>query len=749
MRKFPGDLQVREAADRDILTRGISVRAQTVNEQQRSVEAVFSTDAPVTVYDWKRGETIDEVLLAEGAQLPAQIPLLATHDRWSLESLLGSGRGLRAEGGQVVGSLFFARDDKAAEAAWNKVRQGHITDVSIGYRVIESTEIQPGQTATIAGRTFTARRRVLRVATRWVPKEVSLVPIGADPAAKMREETPFSQGNTMDKKLRAYLETIGLRSAADEAEAKAFYDALSASARATADEAAADKPADEAAAKKAAEDKVRADEAAAKKAAGGSDNNPPATPEEGRQAGIQAERDRVRSITALADDDVPPVLLSRALAEGWDETRATREFLGAVRDARRLGADIENGPGRAPAGHVRGEGDSNARSLAAGMLIGAGLDPTKHVMHNGRMEPGRRDALSEQDADTGDRFRNLSGPDLFRECLRIDTGRSYPTIEEALDAARAAPSGGTLSYVFSTNIYAKLIQGWERVGDTTVGWCDEEDVANFLQQEDISITAQARLEKLGPGDTAKDATIADKHETYKIARFAKKFTVDEIDVINDRLGAIMRMPMELGVAARALRPDLVYSLMLTNPTLVADGYAVFKVAHHVNLGTGVLSSANLKLGITAVSKQRENNRVLNIRPKFLIVPAALDWTGRELTQAAALAKLFADSSDPMYAQLNLLAQEGLRVVMDDRIGAAGVIDPHTGSTRTGTDTNWFLAAGGSKSIRVAYRRGTGRQPVMRSFVLDKGQWGMGWDINMDIAAAFMDYRPWYKSAGTA
>ncbi len=388
------------------------------------------------------------------------------------------------------------------------------------------------------------------------------------------------------------------------------------------------------------------------------------------------------------------------------------------------------------------------------MLIGAGLDPTEHVMHNGRTEPGRRDALSEQDADLGERFRSLSGPDLFRECLRIDTGRSYVTIEEALDAARAAPSGGTLSYVFTTNIYAKLIQGWERVGDTTACWCDEEDVANFLQQEDISITASARLEKLGPGGTAKDATIADKHETYKIARFAKKFTVDEIDVINDRLGAIMRMPMELGEAARALRPDLVYSLMLENPALVADSVAVFDsttVANggHANLGSKLLSSAALKTAITAMSKQRENKRVLNIRPKFLIVPAALDWTGRELTQAAALAKLFADSSDPMYAQLNLLAQEGLRVVMDDRIGDAGVIDPHTGSTRTGTDTNWFLAAGGSKSIRVAYRRGTGRQPVMRSYVLDKGQWGMGWDINMDIAAAFMDYRGWYKSAGTS
>jgi hypothetical protein len=38
---------------------------------------------------------------------------------------------------------------------------------------------------------------------------------------------------------------------------------------------------------------------------------------------------------------------------------------------------------------------------------------------------------------------------------------------------------------------------------------------------------------------------------------------------------------------------------------------------------------------------------------------------------------------------------------------------------------------------------------MRSFVLDKGQWGLGWDINLDIGAVFTEYRTWYKSTGAA
>ncbi len=65
----------------------------------------------------------------------------------------------------------------------------------------------------------------------------------------------------------------------------------------------------------------------------------------------------------------------------------------------------------------------------------------------------------------------------------------------------------------------------------------------------------------------------------------------------------------------------------------------------------------------------------------------------------------------------------------------------------GAATKWYLSAGGPRTIRVAYRRGTNRLPVLRSYSLDQGQWGMGWDINMDIGAAAMDYRGLHHSTG--
>ncbi len=744
-------LQTRDPDVREELTtRSMQVRVQTANEEERSIEAVISTDNPVEVWDWRHGEMIDEILLTGGTDLPRQLPLLASHDRWNLDAVLGSARNLRDGGGEIVARLFFVKDDPDAERAWGKASQGHLTDVSVGYRVDESVEIQPDQTATVAGRVFRAGKRALRIATKWRLREVSLVPIGADQAAKLRQAS-ITKGEKMKKELREYLETIGLRADATDAQAEEFFKGLKDEKRTRADEIkegkrSATSPDPPPKKPPPADPPANGD--------GRTAPDPPPDPAAIAREAIAAERERVRTLTELAGDDVPAKLLALATTEGWDETRAAPEFLKAVREGRQEGV----GPAiESPAIHSRDPAvDCNVRSLAAGTLMGDGLDPTQHSLHRGARIPLRGDRLTEQDADRGERLRGLSAPDLFRECLRLDTGRSYLNLDEAFHAVREAPSGGSLAWVFGTNVYARLIAGWETTEDTTGGWCDEEDVPNFLLQEDISVEAQARLEQRARGGTANDASISDKHETYKIARYAKKFGVDEQDIIDVRLSAIMRMPAELGMAARRLRPDLVYSIMLENPTLVADSGTVFNATAvstaggHANLGTGALGSATLKAAITAMGVQRDSNdNVLNITPKYLVIPSELSWTADELLSPAMIAKLFADVADPQATTENLIARRRLVPVVDDRLGATGVVDPRdkTGVLTAGSDTHWFLAAGGSKSIRVAYRRGTGRSPLLRSYVWDKGQWGMGWDINLDIGAAFMDFRGWYKSTG--
>jgi len=84
-----------EARTDDLQTRALSLRAETLDKEGRSVEAVLSTEMPVRVMDMRAWEPIDEVLIARGGELPAQVVLLDTHQRYDLSTVLGSVREIR------------------------------------------------------------------------------------------------------------------------------------------------------------------------------------------------------------------------------------------------------------------------------------------------------------------------------------------------------------------------------------------------------------------------------------------------------------------------------------------------------------------------------------------------------------------------------------------------------------------------------------------------------------------------------
>lgn len=761
---MPEPLTTRSVAEepqtRDLITRSITVRADSIDEETRSIEAVMSTENIVSVFDWKRWDVIDEVLIARGAEMPDQVVLLENHRRWGLDDVLGSVRQMRVENETTVGRLFFDEDD-AAERAWGKVKRKHVRDVSVGYRSLEFVDIEPNRSKTVGGVQYKARNRVLRITTRWELRELSLTPIGADSKAKTRN---LSQGETrMNKRLRAYLESIGLRTDATDADAEQFRARLGGEQARICDLLETETQSETArfAARAALrelgrdpEDPTRALPANPPEPPANTERNeddPPADPPNAdaiRAEATRAERDRVAAIRGMATG-VTPELVERAITDGWNAAQASTEFLRNIQDSRAPSV------GSTPAIHSRDrDGDRTARTIAAGLIASTGLDPTQCSMFRGRL-PSPASQITEQDAERGHGFLGMSTIDIVRECILADGGPRCRNEEDIADYFRSAgTSGGTLSYVFGTSAYAHLVAGWDSAQDTTT-FAVEEDVANFLTQQDITFEASARMERLPRGDTAKHATVSDSGETYSIARYAKQIVFDEQDIIDDRLSALMGAAEEMGESARRLRPDLVYAVMLENPTMADTGAvwnstAVTTVGGHANLGTGALAEATLKAAITAIAYQRDSNsNPLNIMPTHIVIPSDLRWTAAELVKHQNLLKLFADSSEPYYSTINQLAQLGITPVSDARLNATGVIDPRSGSARTGSTTNWWLWTKHRRGIRVLYRRGTGRRPTMRRFALDRGQWGIGYDINMDIGCMVAGWRGTYKSTGAA
>lgn len=197
----------------------------TYDDETRSVEVVAATETPSIVYDWDRG-VINEILLMSGAQIPEtrQMVLLDAHQRFSTAAVIGSVRDLRVEGGSLTGRAYFSSVDEAQGPAV-KVKEGHLTDFSVGYRVLEAVWVPEGKTTKIDGREY---QGPVQVTTKWQPRELSTVPIGADQNAKARSEiTADNKEETqMDKRIRAFLERSGLPATATDEEAYAFLDGM-------------------------------------------------------------------------------------------------------------------------------------------------------------------------------------------------------------------------------------------------------------------------------------------------------------------------------------------------------------------------------------------------------------------------------------------------------------------------------------------------------------------------------------------
>jgi HK97 family phage prohead protease len=177
----------------DLQTRSASFAPTSINEQARTAEIVWSTGAPVLRSSWD-GEYIEELSMDPehvrmGRLQSGRAPFLANHDGRSIDAVIGVIESARIENGRGIARVRFAKDDPAADAAWNKVRQGILGNVSVGYRVHKFDKIE--------GKTPVFR------AIDWEPFEVSLVPMGADSTAQVRGDpsTPPRSSPHLEKQM--------------------------------------------------------------------------------------------------------------------------------------------------------------------------------------------------------------------------------------------------------------------------------------------------------------------------------------------------------------------------------------------------------------------------------------------------------------------------------------------------------------------------------------------------------------------
>ena len=169
----------------------IGFNLKSYREEDDSVEFVLTTEYPATIFDWSSGKFVKETMIAKGVNLPdgKKIPILDSHDRYSIGNILGSVKDFKVEGDKVVGRLYFSKKKEAQEAL-QMIKEGHLDSGSVGYVQRDSVWIEKGKKYEYDGRTFEGP---LLLTKSWDLQEYSLVAIGADPYAKARSMVADSQ----------------------------------------------------------------------------------------------------------------------------------------------------------------------------------------------------------------------------------------------------------------------------------------------------------------------------------------------------------------------------------------------------------------------------------------------------------------------------------------------------------------------------------------------------------------------------
>ena len=753
----------------------VPVEVRAAEQQDPNARRRFKLQAytgePLDLWQYEYPVVIDvETLDASRQDLPALLDhmsyegcIVGQIDRVSIEGGGGKLPPVTAEG------YFTPTTDPRDAGAFvlAKADAGFKWQASVGCKPGNLDRVEAGQTAKVNGRTYPGP---VIVARNCVLREISFVVLGAD-----RNSRAVLASGSSPMTFEEWLTSMGFDSEAQSAlteiqrsnlliKYQEEYPEADDTGTDPATNAADDMTDDDEPAPAAAADDMEDDEpapatnararppalrgsirgTAGRPARGNADQPDPverqrqrAAAEEERQAAIRARaaESQITEIDVRSGNRRERVnLVAHAIRAGWHMDRVELEILRAERGS---------GPNLITRDHDR---DCTIQALQGAMVLRAGgrLDhPAYQSPRAIRLVPswlraGLNDAQRNRFMDAAHQYADLHAMDLCREALRIE-GRQIPRGRN--DLIQAAFSGMTLTNVFTTNINAILLATYMEAPDTTAGWTSEQDVADFRTNERPRIEKGAGLNVLPRGAAADHMTREDAGESYKINRFAGQVVVDEQDFIDDNLGALSDLPVEMGMAAARLRPDLVYSILLANPTLATTGRALFNATDGNDASGAALAAATLRAACSSMMARQENGVNLNLMPTHLIVPTTLFFQANELVQSVTIVIAGTAGSVTERGTKNVLSDLNLTVVSDGRL-ENGVTDPKTKTSHAGSSTKWYLGSTMAHTIEVGYLRGTGRAPQTTPWRKqgEEGQWLLGWSVKHDIGAKELDWK---------
>jgi hypothetical protein len=378
------------------------------------------------------------------------------------------------------------------------------------------------------------------------------------------------------------------------------------------------------------------------------------------------------------------------------------------------------------------------------------------------MESSVRTFTGEQTARLLNQGIPVTGPnriaaDVFRSLLQSDPGITWPKMlgtycelvgkhtadKSDHQVVRAGLSMASVQDAFTGLVNMHFFAGYESVPNSTDGWVTPASLQSFLPAHAVGVFEECRLSRAGRQE-ADSGYFGMFAENWALARYASQLNIDEQDLVNSpSVDLSMAAARALGRAAACCVGDIIFGLLMRNEPTTRDGLRFFCTDHgnYATGGSSALDETPLDTALAAVASQSSPDEETSIpiptftRGKYLIVSPALLGKARRLCRWMSLA----DGND-------LIVRPEPRLTL-------GVADPSTETIISGSTTSWMLASPSSigPSVVVGGLDGAPR-PQLRQYKLGgpggfSGQWGVGFDIVLDIGAVALDPRGLYWSDG--
>jgi hypothetical protein len=338
----------------------------------------------------------------------------------------------------------------------------------------------------------------------------------------------------------------------------------------------------------------------------------------------------------------------------------------------------------------------------------------------------------EKPAEGARELRGMKLRDLAVDCLvRAGRANAHRLDDEQLFREALTPDS-QFAGILNNAVNKSMATAYRAATTTYQRWTGRGSNPDFKAATHYQISEAGALLPMTQNGEFKFDQAQDQGVNKAVATFGRSFGFTRQALINDDIGILTRIPEAYVRAAGRGINALVYLMLGTNP-VIFDGQNLFTAgAPHNNLAAiaAAIAVGPIGLGRAAMRTQRNLRglETLNIGPRFLIVPAALETVAQQFLSTALLAT--------QQAVINPFAGS-LELVVDAELDALTAPAPFP----------WFLAADPADidTIEVTYLNGDDMPKLESQVGFDF--LGIKWRIYIDYGVTALDYRGLYMNAG--